>query len=149
MTTENAGEADKEQDYWPIEIPISVAWGDMDSLGHVNNTRFLRWFEDARIEAFRRIGTLELAPGTASGPILARVECVFRSPVRHPDVITSRIRATDLGTDRYTLEHQILSQQQQQVVALGTSRIIEVDYNTGQKVPLAAEILAALQEISV
>lgn len=140
-------EAAQDRDYWPISIPITVGWGDMDALGHVNNTRFLRWFEDARIEAFRRIGTLELKPGTISGPILARVECVFRSPVQHPDQITSEIRANDLGTDRYTLEHRILSKQQQQVVALGSSRIIEVNYQSGEKVPLSEEVVAALEKL--
>ena len=147
MGNKITGRDHQDQDYWPISIPIVVGWGDMDSLGHVNNTRFLRWFEDARIELFRRIGTLELGPETRSGPILARVECVFRSPVRHPDVIASEIRANDVGTDRYTLEHRILSEQQQQVVALGSSRIIEVDYKTGEKVPLSAEILTALKQL--
>ncbi|MGE4620174.1 MAG: thioesterase family protein [Planctomycetota bacterium] len=145
MTKDITGDVD--QDYWPISIPITVAWGDMDALGHVNNTRFLRWFEDARMEAFRQIGTLELTPAAISGPILARVECVFRSPVRFPDMVTSEIRATDPGADRYTLEHRIVSQQQQRVVALGTSRIVEVNYKTGEKVPLTPEILAALKEI--
>ena len=29
---------------------IPVLWGDMDAFGHVNNTRFIRWFETAHHE---------------------------------------------------------------------------------------------------
>jgi len=136
-----------EADHWPLEIPIPVAWGDMDALGHVNNTRFLRWFEDARIEAFRRIGSGDLGPSSSSGPILARLECVFRRPVVYPDTVTSMIRASEIGTDRYTLEHQLVSADQQQVVAFGTSRMVQVDYRSGEKVPLSAGIIEELEKL--
>ena len=29
-----------------------MRWSDMDAYGHVNNVQYLRFFEDARIEAF-------------------------------------------------------------------------------------------------
>ncbi len=143
MCSKMADEADR----WPLAIPITVAWGDMDALGHVNNTRFLRWFEDARIEAFRRIGSVDLGSRSDSGPILARLECVFRRPVVHPDTITSMIRASEIGADRYTLEHQLVSADQQQVVAFGTSRMVQVNYRSGEKVPLPAGIIEELEKL--
>ena len=147
MNNGNGQNHDPVPDYWPLKIPIVVAWGDMDALGHVNNTRFLRWFEDARFEVFQRIGSRELGPDSCSGPILARVECIFRSPVLHPDTITSMIRTADIGTDRYTLEHRLESQQQGKVVALGTSRIVQINYQSGQKVALSRDVLAQLEQL--
>ena len=73
-----------QDDYWPIEIPIHVTWGDMDALGHVNNTRFIGWFEETRFEAFKRIGGGQIGPHAIRGPILAKVECIFRAPVVFP-----------------------------------------------------------------
>jgi acyl-CoA thioester hydrolase len=32
------------------ETAISVRWGDMDAMGHVNNTIYFRYFEIARLE---------------------------------------------------------------------------------------------------
>lgn len=136
-----------EQDYWPLAVEIVVAWGDMDALGHVNNTRFLRWFEDARFEVFQRIGSTDLGPKTATGPILARVECVFRKPVLHPDTVSSKIRVSEVEQDRYTLEHRVESRQQQQVVAIGTSRIVEVDYRSGKPVELSGALREQLQKL--
>ena len=136
-----------QDDYWPIEIPIHVTWGDMDALGHVNNTRFIGWFEETRFEAFKRIGGGQIGPHPIRGPILAKVECIFRAPVVFPEDLVSAIRATDIGTDRYTLEHQITSVTHDRVVAIGSSRIIEVEYATGKKVALTPEALEALEKI--
>jgi len=33
-------------------VDVPVRWSDMDAYGHVNNVQYLRFFEDARIEAF-------------------------------------------------------------------------------------------------
>ena len=135
-------------DYWPIEIPIHVTWGDMDALGHVNNTRFIGWFEETRFEAFKRIGGGEIGAQSVSGPILAKVECIFRAPVVFPEELVSGIRATDIGSDRYTLEHQITSVTHGRVVAIGSSRIIEVEYATGKKIALTSQAHEALEKIS-
>ena len=129
---------DSSADYWPIKIPLRVTWGDMDALGHVNNTRFIGWFEETR----------SLGPESFSGPILAKVECIFRAPVVFPEELVSFIRVGDIGEDRYTLEHRIDSLTHQRIVALGSSRIVEVEYASGKKIPLADEVRAALKEFS-
>lgn len=35
-----------------IHIPIHLRWGDLDALGHVNNTSMLKLLEEARLRAF-------------------------------------------------------------------------------------------------
>ncbi|MFT4623328.1 MAG: acyl-CoA thioester hydrolase, partial [Myxococcota bacterium] len=39
---------------WPVSVVLPVLWGDMDALGHVNNTRYFVWFEAARMAYFNR-----------------------------------------------------------------------------------------------
>ena len=36
------------KDQHPIHTDITVAWGDMDALQHVNNVVYLRYFEIAK-----------------------------------------------------------------------------------------------------
>ena len=31
-------------------LPLKLRWGEMDALGHVNNTEYFRYFEQARVE---------------------------------------------------------------------------------------------------
>lgn len=35
-----------------MHIPIHLRWGDLDALGHVNNTSMLKLLEEARLRAF-------------------------------------------------------------------------------------------------
>lgn len=35
-----------------LHIPIHLRWGDLDALGHVNNTSMLKLLEEARLRAF-------------------------------------------------------------------------------------------------
>ncbi len=35
-----------------VHIPIHLRWGDLDALGHVNNTSMLKLLEEARLRAF-------------------------------------------------------------------------------------------------
>jgi len=34
----------------------AIRWGDMDAMGHVNNTVYFRYLEQARIETFEAFG---------------------------------------------------------------------------------------------
>lgn len=34
-------------------FPITVRWSDLDAYGHVNNVQYLRFFEEARVYAFK------------------------------------------------------------------------------------------------
>lgn len=35
-------------------FPVTVRWSDMDAYAHVNNVQYLRFFEEARVYAFKR-----------------------------------------------------------------------------------------------
>ena len=40
------------------EMRIAVRWGDLDAMGHVNNTIYFRYFESLRIEWLAQVGAL-------------------------------------------------------------------------------------------
>src|SRR6202140_1958640 len=40
---------------YPVIVELPVVWGEMDSYRHVNNVVYFRYFENARIEYFRRL----------------------------------------------------------------------------------------------
>ena len=71
---------------YPVRLEMPVAWGQLDAFGHVNNTQFFRFFEDARIAYFERVGITAKLDGV--GPILAKTDCVFRKPLGYPETVT-------------------------------------------------------------
>lgn len=132
---------------FPVVVEMPVAWGDMDSFQHVNNTVYLRWFEDARIAYFRAIGWEVRGTDGAVGPILARTSCVFRLPVQYPDTVLIGARCDPPERDRFTMHYRVVSRQHDAVAADGDGRIISFHYGFNQKVPLPDAVRAAMLEL--
>ena len=132
---------------FPIQVRMPVAWGQLDAFGHVNNTVYFRWFEDARIALFEAAGLLGHMERTSHGPILARTQCVFRQALGFPDTVVACARVSDLGVDRFTMEYAVFSDAKG-LAAHGDGRIVMLDYASGAKVPLPEALLTALRGLS-
>jgi acyl-CoA thioester hydrolase len=135
--------ADETPEDYAVRVRMPVAWGQLDAFGHVNNTQFFRFFEDARLAYFRETGVGARMEETGRGPILARTSCVFKKPLGYPDELTVCARVRDVGEDRFTMEYAIFSDAQG-LAALGDGRIVMLDYKTGQKVPIEDDVRAAM-----
>src|ERR1700732_4066742 len=94
---------------FPVVVEIPVAWGEMDSYRHVNNVVYFRYFENARLEYFRRLDWFEYERQTGIGPILAATQARFRKPLTYPDTIWVTARAAGIEADRFHLEHLVVS----------------------------------------
>lgn len=132
-------------DGFPVVIGIDVAWGEMDSFGHVNNIVYFRYFESARIAYFRAVRfTGRDGP---LGPILAAADCRFRRPLVFPDRVHAGARVTDVGSDRFTMQYRLVSEAQDTVVAEGSGLIVCYDYAAGAKAPLPDDVRARIDRL--
>jgi acyl-CoA thioester hydrolase len=125
---------------FPVIVEQNVIWGDMDAYKHVNNVVYFRYFENARLEYFRRLDWFALEDTTGIGPILAATQARFRRPLSYPDTIAIGARLLTLEADRFDLEHKIVSQAQGEVVTVGQGTIVTYHYGDGKKVAMPEEI---------
>ena len=132
MTEQGAG--------FSVSVEIAVAWGDMDAFAHVNNTVFLRWFETARIEYFRRLRMMEWMEETGVGPILAATTCRFLLPVTYPDTVVASTRVPSVGEDRFVMEYRVESRRHGRDAARGEGTIVTYDYRSSRKAPVPSEL---------
>src|SRR5213594_401301 len=95
---------------FPVVVEQAVAWGDMDSYRHVNNVVYFRYFENGRLEYFRRLGWFEFEQATGIGPILQSTTARFRRPITYPDTIHIGTRLKEMKEDRFLIEHHIVSE---------------------------------------
>src|SRR5271168_3527645 len=109
---------------YPVVVQQAVAWGEMDAYQHVNNVVYFRYFENARLEYFRRLDWFQFEEQTGIGPILGFTQARFRRPLTYPDTIRIAARVAEVGDDRITMEHIIVSQQWKAVATDGTSTIV-------------------------
>lgn len=122
-----------------IEVQRAVSWGELDALGHVNNTVFFRWFEDSRIAMFDAVG-IETDKG-GIGPILATTTCDFIEPVTFPATVTARATIGRIGNTSFVMHYEVRTDR---TVARGTGVIVMVDYRKSEKVPLSDDLRGRL-----
>ena len=122
---------------YPVTVDIDVAWGDMDAMGHVNNTGYFRYFETARISCFADLGLGSIEHSGGVGPILHSASCRFRIPLTHPDTVVVGARIGDIGEDRFVMQYRAVSRRHGAVAADGESLIVTFDYANGTKAPVS------------
>jgi acyl-CoA thioester hydrolase len=125
---------------FPVIVEQAVVWGDMDSFHHVNNTVYFRYFENARLEYFRRLDWDSIQEATGVGPILHSTQARFRLPLTYPDTIRIGARVKEFGVDRFTLEHRIVSRRLAAVATEGTGTVVSFDYVNNRKVSIPDEL---------
>lgn len=130
-----------------VVTELPVQWGDQDAFQHVNNTVYLRWCESGRIDYLMRTGLDGPTEQKPIGPILAAIHCNFRRPVTYPDQVRIGTRITRLGRSSVTMEHVIVSQSQQAVVADANSTLVVYDYRAQSSQPIPQVFRDAIAEI--
>jgi len=130
---------------FPVQVKISLAWGEMDAYGHINNIYFLRYFETARIQYFLENGLIDLKSATGLGPILAQTTCKYHKPLTYPDQIVVGAKVKSMSKSSFVMEYLIVSEKVG-VAASGEGVIVMYDYNTSQKAELPLVIKAAIEK---
>jgi acyl-CoA thioester hydrolase len=131
---------------YPVVVTLPVSWGDMDALGHVNNTIYFRWFESARIEYFQRIALESAGTDLAMGPILAAVNCNFRKQLAYPDTVRVGARTLKMGRSSMAIDYLVVSEKNGPS-ADGTSTIVLFNYQSGKSQPIPPELRSVIESL--
>lgn len=134
------------QDF-PVIVQIPVAWGEMDALGHVNNTIYFRYFESARVAYLTKINFIDPAANDGAAAILASTHCDFRKALAYPDMVEIGARVTEIGDDRFTMEYRLASRRLQKIAAEGKGIIVSYNYHEKRKTPLPEAVRRNIQAI--
>lgn len=128
----------------PFIFREPVRWGDMDAIGHVNNTLYFRYCESARVAYFEALrGGLTTEDG-AEGILLAAASLNFRRSLKYPDAAVVEVRATAMSQRSITMAYTLRSAADGSVAADGTSVVVWADYKRGKAIPLPDALSAAI-----
>ena len=126
-----------------LEMVIPIRWGDMDAMGHVNNTVYFRYLETVRIEWFRSFGWQPDPKGT--GPVIINAFCSFIRQLEYPGDVLARHYVGDVGRSSFdtfvTLER---TDQPGIVHATGGATIVWTDFRAQKSVPVSDEVRALI-----
>ena len=125
---------------YPSVVEVPVQWSDQDAFGHVNNAKYLTWFETSRIVYVKQCGMGHFMDNSKIGPILASATCNYRQQVAFPNDVLVGSRVARIGRRSFTMEHRILSGAADGVVADGQSIIVMFDYEKQESVYVPEEL---------
>lgn len=130
-----------------IEVLVStqsVRWGDMDGLGHVNNTCYFRYMEQARIEWLHAVARARGRPDEAMGSVIVNASCTFVVPIVYPARIDVHMYLATPGRTSVTSYYDI--RQEGRSMAEGSAKIVWMDNATGRPTPLP-DVVRALFDV--
>lgn len=108
------------------EVQIQARFGETDALGHINNTSYFVYLEDARIRFFESLGySMKLDDWKF---ILASTKCDFVSQGYFDQLLTIKTYVSRIGAKSFQLEHDIICSQTQQLIAKGNAVVVHYDF---------------------
>jgi acyl-CoA thioester hydrolase len=117
--------------------PIEVRYGDLDPQGHLNNAKYLTYFEQARIQYLVELGLFRYGQSFMEiGFILADVHLTFHAPVHWGEPVKVGVRTARLGNKSIVMEQAILHAETGEALASGTVINVAYDYAANKSIPL-------------
>jgi acyl-CoA thioester hydrolase len=117
------------------EIVIPIRWGDMDLMGHVNNTIYFRYLEIARLDWLYRVGGPPDPQGC--GPVIVNAFCNFIRQLEFPGDVLAKHYVASPGRSSFdtyiTLER---TDALGLIYAEGGSTTVWTDFKTQKSAPM-------------
>lgn len=124
---------------------LEVRWGDMDALGHVNNTRYFVYCESARMAFFEAIDLDSFCATPTVGVSLVTASCTFKQQLHYPAQLEVDVRCSRVGGKSFTLTYTLRRRGEAAHVATGESVVVWTDYATSKALPLPDGLRALLE----
>jgi acyl-CoA thioester hydrolase len=117
------------------ELVLPIYWGEMDELGHVNNTVYFKYMEQARVSWIAsQSGQVS---SEEEGPVIANTFCNFYRPLVFPGQVVARLYVAHPG--RTSIDTFVTLERQDdpgQLYAAGGATLVWVSMKDGRPLPL-------------
>ncbi len=118
-----------------FEMRIPIRWGDMDAMGHVNNTVYFRFLESLRIEWFKSLGCMP--EGATQGPIIVNAFCSFMRQLEYPGEVLARHFVGEVGRSSFDTYATLERTDAPGVIhASGGATVVWTDFKLQKSLPL-------------
>ena len=117
--------------------PVEVRYGDLDPQGHVNNAKYLTYFEQARIAYWIEMGFFTTDQSFMEiGVILADVHLTYLEHVYFGQKIQVGVHVTRLGNKSMTWEQNVIDVESGKELAKAEIVIVAYDYRQEKTIPI-------------
>jgi acyl-CoA thioester hydrolase len=118
---------------------MPIRWGDMDAMGHVNNTVYLRYMETARIQMMGDAGFT--TNPTGEGFVIANIFCNFIQQLEYPGEIQIQSYVGTIGRSSFDLYHELRrADSGNTVYANGGETMVWLDFPNQKSLPMPQKL---------
>lgn len=122
---------------------VPIRWGDMDAYGHVNNTVYFRYMEQARVEWIESLAVPVRLGG--DGPVIINASCTFLIPMTYPGTVEVRTYADPPGRSSVQTHVEMRIEGDERLYAEGAAKVVWMNTRSGKSVPLPDHVRAVLE----
>ena len=115
---------------------VQVRYGDLDPQGHVNNTRFLAYTEQARLAYLVHLGLWDGASFLDLGIIVADIHINFMAPIFWGQTVKVGVRVGRLGNKSLNFEFAVQDAASDQIFARVETIVVAYNYHTQTSIPI-------------
>ena len=120
--------------------PIEVRYGDLDPQRHVNNAKYLTYFEQSRIAYSIQLGLFTKDQSFMElGMILADLHITYLAPIYYGQNIKVGVHVSRLGNKSMTWEQNIADAETGKELAKGEVIVVAYDYQAEKTISIPQE----------
>lgn len=117
------------------EVTVPLRWGDMDAMGHINNTLYFRYMEIARLEWIFKVGVSTDQSG--EGLVIVNAFCNFLRQLAYPGEARVTLFVAEPGRSSFETYQTIERSDEPGVLyAEGGARVVWTDYRAKKSAPM-------------
>lgn len=120
----------------------TIRFNDCDPFGHLNNSRYIDYFLNAREDHLKEHYSIDLKEWAAKGIgfVVSRHEIQYIRAVTYNDTVCIQSALVGYGDNYLEVEMQMYDKDQQNLKAVLLSKFTQINLRTGKKDDLTAEL---------
>jgi len=122
---------------------MPIRWGDMDAMGHVNNTVYFRFMEQARISWFNAL-VPERDAWRSTGIVIVNASCNYKRPITYPGTVEIRLLVGEPGSSSVPTFYELRVDDDPAPYADGAAVVVFVDMQSQKPVRMTDDMRARL-----
>ena len=127
------------------EVDIYVRYCETDAGGHVSNTSYFLYFEEARTKFFGTIG-FGLKDKKNFNFIVAHLSCNFIAQSYASQILSVTTSVSNIGTKSYTLVHEIKDAHTGALIANGSAVIVCYNFQEQHSIEIPTDLRTTLEK---
>ena len=137
------------------KITVRVRFSEVDMLGVCNNSVYINYFEDARLDYFKQLGLMpkdglftDGKPAFRTGRLffVVRNELNYRAHARYDDELIVYSKISFIKNSSFGFEHIVINPKTNEVIVDGSGVIVQVDPKTGKSTQLSIDFIEKIKQ---